>query len=189
MKRAFDIVFSIIFLILLSPLMMFICLLILLTSGKPAVFKQVRVGRYGKEFTLYKFRTMLTDHEAEQKLDFSKDGIRTTRFGKLLRRIKLDELPQLFNVLMGDMSIVGPRPTLKYQVEKYSERQRKRLSVRPGLTGLAQISGGTTMSWDERIEYDLIYIEKQSMFFDLRIILKTIVVAVRGEGVFKKDSS
>lgn len=187
MKRLFDIVFSALLLVTLSPLMVLIFLLILFESGSPAVFKQLRIGKNAKVFVLFKFRTMLTDIDAEKNFDCSKDDRRVTKLGKLLRRTKLDELPQLINVLKGDMSIVGPRPTLKPQVDNYNERQMRRLEVRPGITGLAQVSGGNTRTWDERIELDIHYIENMSMLLDLKIMLKTVLVVIFGEEAFKQN--
>lgn len=189
MKRLFDVVFSLVFLIVLLPVIVIVSILIFLESGLPIIFKQVRVGKDGKDFILYKFRTMKKDYNAEKNLDFSKDILRTTKLGKFLRRMKIDEIPQLLNILKGNMSVVGPRPTLRYQVDKYNQRQFIRLSVKPGLTGLAQVNGGIHLPWEERIQYDLKYIENISFTLDMIIILKTVLVAVFGENIFYSSNS
>ncbi len=148
-----------------------------LTSRGPVLFLQERVGRDGKPFVVWKFRTML---DGDNPIIPSADRI--TAVGRVLRRTSLDELPQLVNVARGEMSIVGPRPTLAYQVDRWTDRQRGRLAVRPGLTGLAQVSGRNDLSWPERIEYDLDYVETQSVSTDLAILLRTASAMLGGEG-------
>lgn len=147
------------------------------TSAGPAFFRQDRVGMGAKTFSVFKFRTMVDDDNP-----IFPDPSRITRVGKLLRRLSLDELPQLINVARGEMSIVGPRPTLEYQAERYDDRQRHRLDVRPGLTGLAQVNGRNALPWDERIELDLEYVQTQSLRLDVSILLSTARVVLTGEG-------
>lgn len=147
------------------------------TSRGPVLFLQERVGMGGRPFTVFKFRTMVAGDNP-----IFPDASRITTAGKWLRRFSLDELPQLLNVWRGEMSIVGPRPTLAYQVERYTESQRHRLDVRPGLTGLAQVNGRNALAWEERIELDLEYVRTQSLLVDLRIIGRTLWVMLSGEG-------
>jgi lipopolysaccharide/colanic/teichoic acid biosynthesis glycosyltransferase len=149
-----------------------------LTSPGPVFFRQERIGRDGRPFLVWKFRTMTAGDNP-----VFPDPDRITSAGRVLRRLSLDELPQLLNVAAGQMSIVGPRPTLAYQVERYDDRQRRRLAVRPGLTGLAQVSGRNSLSWPERIEWDLRYVETQSVSTDLRIIARTVGAMASGDGV------
>lgn len=152
-------------------------LAIRLTSRGPVLFLQERVGMDGAPFVVWKFRTML---DGDNPIIPSADRI--TPVGRVLRRTSLDELPQLVNVAKGEMSIVGPRPTLAYQVDRWTERQKGRLAVRPGLTGLAQVNGRNDLSWPERIEFDLTYVETQSVLTDLRIVARTATAMVGGEG-------
>jgi lipopolysaccharide/colanic/teichoic acid biosynthesis glycosyltransferase len=149
-----------------------------LTSKGPIMFRQERVGKDGAPFEVLKFRTMI-----DEPNPIFPDASRITSAGRVLRRLSLDELPQLVNVARGEMSIVGPRPTLAYQVERYDERQRRRLDVRPGLTGLAQVSGRNALTWPERIEIDVQYVERQSLRLDLSIIARTAAALLGGEGV------
>lgn len=149
-------------------------------SRGPVLFKQERIGRDGRPFQLYKFRSMVDDPAGNPVFP---DYRRITRVGRFLRRWSLDEVPQLFNVVRGDMSLVGPRPTLAYQVERYDKRQRGRLAARPGLTGLAQQSGRNALPWAERIELDLDYIRRESLVLDLRLILTTPLMLLAGRGV------
>ncbi len=152
--------------------------LVLLADGRPALYRSTRAGLSGEPFSLLKFRTMR--HGAD-RTPFP-DADLVTPLGRLLRRTSLDELPQLWNVLRGDMSLVGPRPTLPYQVERYTERQRGRLAVRPGLTGWAQVRGRNSMPWAERIELDLHYVAEQSLLFDLKVLLFSVKVVLSGAG-------
>lgn len=149
-----------------------------LTSPGPVLFHQTRVGRDGVEFRVHKFRTMVPGDNP-----VFPDATLITPIGRFLRRFSLDELPQLLNVARGEMSIVGPRPTLAYQVERYDDRQRRRLAVRPGLTGLAQVSGRNALPWDRRIELDVEYVETQSLRTDVRILMRTASSMLSGEGV------
>ncbi|MFM7068308.1 MAG: sugar transferase [Actinomycetes bacterium] len=149
-----------------------------LTSRGGVFFKQERVGMNGVPFTVWKFRSMTAGDNP-----IFPDAAHITSVGKILRRLSLDELPQLINVLIGEMSVVGPRPTLAYQVDRYDDEQRRRLAVRPGLTGLAQVSGRNALSWDDRIRFDVTYVQTQSAVEDLRIIAKTFTTLLSGEGV------
>ena len=148
------------------------------TSRGPVLFRQERVGQGGRPFVVLKLRTMVNDDNP-----VFPDADRITRVGRLLRRTSLDELPQLWNVLRGDMSVVGPRPTLAYQVERYDDRQRRRLAVRPGLTGWAQVKGRNATRWAERIELDLEYLDRQSVRTDLGILVRSVMTVLRGGGV------
>jgi lipopolysaccharide/colanic/teichoic acid biosynthesis glycosyltransferase len=150
------------------------------TSPGPVFFRQERVGWRGRPFTVVKLRTMMHDPGGNPLFP---DDERITAVGRWLRRLSLDEVPQLWNVAMGDMSVVGPRPTLPYQVARYDERQRQRLAVRPGITGLAQVRGRNRVSWPERIEMDLEYIEKQSVRLDLKVLWWSVAAVVRGTDV------
>ena len=151
-----------------------------LDSSGPVLFSQQRVGREGRMFTLFKFRTMVDGKGDNPVLP---DADRITRVGAALRRWSLDELPQMINVLRGDMSLVGPRPTLPYQVDRYDARQRGRLEVRPGLTGQAQLNGRNAIPWDRRIELDLEYVERQSLLLDLVLLARTPLALISGRGV------
>ncbi|MGQ9477795.1 MAG: sugar transferase [Candidatus Bipolaricaulia bacterium] len=185
-KRALDLGIALIGLILLALPFALIALLIKLDSKGPVFFRQERVGRQGRIFKPWKFRTMIEGAVAQGLgYNVARDDPRITRVGRFLRDWGLDELPQLINVLKGEMSLVGPRPTLKYQVERYDEFQRKRLLVKPGITGWALIHGRNLLSWEERIKYDVWYAEHWSIWLDLRILLKTIwVVLIKREGVY-----
>lgn len=182
-KRIFDVVVASVGLVVLSPLFLVFAILIKLDSRGPVFFRQERAGLGGKPFTIYKFRTMVVD--AEKGGYYTAEGDpRITRMGKFLRATSLDELPQLWNILKGDMSVVGPRPTLMYQVAQYTERQRRRLAMRPGVTGWAQVNGRNALSWPERIELDVWYVEHWSLWLDVKILAKTPLVWLRGEGVY-----
>ena len=174
MNRAADVALAGLGLVVTSPLLVVAGLAVKLEDGGPVLFRQTRVGKDGKDFELLKLRSMVVDAErtgAGHAVD--RGDRRITRVGRLLRRTSIDELPQLWNIVRGDMSVIGPRPTLRYQVERYSERQRRRLDVRPGLTGWAQIHGRATLPWAERIELDVWYVEHRSPRVDLRILLRT----------------
>ena len=192
-KRGFDLTASIILLVLMIaiPIMIIIPIGIKLTSKGPAVFTQERIGKNGKVFKIYKFRTMLIPEES-----FDAEGNpltpkpRITKFGRFLRKTSLDELMQIFNVINGTMSFVGPRPTLPYQAERYSERQMKRLDMRPGITGWAQVNGRNDLTWTEKIEYDVEYIEKFNLWFDIKIFFKTVAVVFKKDGIdFTKNDA
>lgn len=192
-KRLFDVVVALILILLLTviPVLIVVPLLIRLTSRGPAVFTQERVGKDGKIFLIYKFRTMLTPEDSitpEGRELTPKERI--TKVGAILRKTSLDELMQLFNILNGTMSLVGPRPTLPYQVERYTSQQRRRLLVRPGVTGWAQVNGRNDLSWTEKIQYDLEYVDHFSLLFDLKILFRTVWVVFRKEGIeFKREDA
>lgn len=179
-KRILDFILSLLALIILMPLMFILWILIRIKLGKPAIFKQQRPGKNEKIFTLYKFRTMTDEKDENGKL--LPDEKRLTKFGKMLRSTSLDELPELINIIKGDMSIVGPRPQLVRDMVFMTEQQRKRHKVRQGLTGLAQINGRNNITWEQKINYDLEYINNVSFKNDCKIILKTI------EKVFKREN-
>jgi lipopolysaccharide/colanic/teichoic acid biosynthesis glycosyltransferase len=184
-KRVFDIVASIALLLLLSPLLAAIAVGVKRSSPGPVFFRQTRVGRGGELFTLIKFRSMHTWPIASLAT-WSEDP-RVFPFGRFLREYHLDELPQLWNVVKGDMSVVGPRPTIPEHVAGYTERQRRRLSVRPGITGLAQVSGNNALDWPRRIEVDLEYVGRASARTDLIILWRTVGTVLRRVGVYGPD--
>jgi len=187
-KRLLDYILAVVLLAALSPIMLLTAIAIKLEDPKgPVLFKQERVGKDGRIFKIYKFRTMKTDDKAEKNFDSSKDAERITFIGKILRRTKIDELPQLFNVAKGDMALVGPRPTIKIQVDNYTSHEMQRLKVRPGMTGLAQVNGNVALPWDKRIEYDVFYVNNYSVILDIKILLKTIAIILFGEKHFKKE--
>jgi lipopolysaccharide/colanic/teichoic acid biosynthesis glycosyltransferase len=173
-NRVADVALAGVGLVLTSPLLAAAAVATKLEDGGPVLFRQRRVGKDGEEFELLKLRSMVVDAE-RQGAGFAVDrgDARITRVGSFLRRTSIDELPQLWNVVRGDMSVIGPRPTLRYQVDRYTERQRRRLDVRPGLTGWAQIHGRATLPWEERIELDVWYVEHRSPLVDLRILMRT----------------
>ncbi len=180
-KRLFDIIASSIGLIALSPLLLFIAYKIRKNLGSPVFFKQVRPGKYGKPFTMIKFRSMRDAYDKEGNP--LSDAERLTSFGKKLRSTSLDELPELWNVLKGDMSLVGPRPLLMEYLPLYNERQALRNNVRPGITGWAQINGRNAISWEEKFELDAWYVENQSFWLDIKILLKTVKKVFVREGI------
>ena len=168
MKRIFDLFFSLIFLILLSPVILFFCLAVKISMGSPILFLQERPGLNGKLFKIIKFRTMKSSKES--KVDTTHDIIRTTKLGNFMRSYSIDELPELLNVIKGDMSLVGPRPLLKEYLSQYNSLQIKRHRARPGITGWAQINGRNEISWEKKFEFDNWYIENQSILLDIKII-------------------
>lgn len=178
-KRMLDFILSLIALICLSPVLLIVSILVRTKLGGPIIFKQQRPGKNEKIFTLYKFRTMTDEKDENGKL--LPDSQRLTKFGKFLRSTSLDELPELINIIKGDMAIVGPRPQLIRDMLFMNNEQRKRHAVRQGLTGLAQVNGRNNISWEEKLNYDLEYIKKITFFTDMKIILKTVLK------VFKKD--
>jgi lipopolysaccharide/colanic/teichoic acid biosynthesis glycosyltransferase/UDP-N-acetylglucosamine:LPS N-acetylglucosamine transferase len=189
LKRVFDIVVSLIGLVLLSPLFLLVAVLIKLDSSGPVFFLQERIGKNKKSFFPYKFRTMVQG-AADKGLGFTvaKDDERITKTGKFLRKYGIDEFPQLINVLKGEMSLVGPRPTLRYQVEKYNEFEKRRLLAKPGLAGWAMVHGRNSLTWPERIKYDVWYVDNWSFWLDIKIIFKTFyLIFIRQEGVYGKD--
>ncbi len=186
-KRILDFILSLIALIILSPVFLIIAILVRIKLGSTIIFKQERPGKDEKIFTLYKFRTM-TDKK-DEKGNLLPDSERLTKFGKALRSTSLDELPELFNILKGDMSIVGPRPLLTEYLPLYNEEQKHRHDVRPGLTGLAQISGRNTLSWEEKFKDDIAYINKITFINDLKIVFKTIFKVFKREGISQEGNA
>ncbi len=181
MNRAADVLLAGTGLVLASPVFAVSALAVKLQDGGPIFYRQTRVGRDGEDFELLKLRTMVVGAEKlGTGFAVDKGDPRITRLGRYLRGTSIDELPQLWNVLRGDMSVIGPRPTLRYQVEQYDERQRRRLEVRPGLTGWAQVNGRAALPWPERIELDLWYVEHRSPRVDLQILLRTPLALFRG---------
>jgi lipopolysaccharide/colanic/teichoic acid biosynthesis glycosyltransferase len=185
-KRALDVAGAALLITAGSPLLGAACLAIRLESRGSPIYRQRRIGKNGVEFDLYKLRTMVRGAESMGAgLAVDEGDPRITRVGALLRRLSLDELPNLVNVLRGEMSLVGPRPTVQVQVAKYSARQRGRLAVEPGITGWAQVKGRAALPWHERIELDLWYIEHWSLRLDLRILASTAVLLVSGKGLYR----
>lgn len=180
-KRPLDIFISLIALLLLWPVMLVIALLVRVKLGSPVLFTQERPGLDEKVFKLYKFRTM-TD-ERDENGELLPDEVRLTKFGKWLRSTSLDELPELMNILKGDMSLVGPRPLLIRYIPRYSEEQRHRHDVRPGLTGLAQVSGRNMISWKDKIDNDVKYVNRITFIGDLKIVIKTVKVALKHDDI------
>jgi len=189
MKRIIDVVVSIVFAIPIFLISIILIVFIKINSKGPVLFKQKRLGKNGQEFNIYKFRTMVNNAESIGTGVFTSDqDPRITKTGHFLRKTSLDELPQIINILKGDMSFVGPRPPVPYhpyKIDEYSEVQKKRFAVRPGITGLAQAYGRNTLSWDERIEYDIEYVKKMNFFLDIKIILKTISSVIRKEDIYR----
>jgi undecaprenyl phosphate N,N'-diacetylbacillosamine 1-phosphate transferase len=187
-KRLLDIVVSMAALVILLPLLVVIALAIKIDNPGPVFFRQERAGVRGQPFKIFKFRTMIVGAEKKGAGVFVEDNDpRITMVGNLLRKISLDELPQLINIFKGEMSLVGPRPTLPYQVENYDQRQRGRLEVKPGITGWAQVNGRSSLTWPERIELDLWYIENQSLWLDLKVLFKTVGVVLGKSNLYKPD--
>lgn len=186
MKRSIDIVVSLLGLSALSPLLFLLCVLELVFHGWPPFFVQERPGRGGRIFKMLKFRTMTNERDAAG--DLLPDAQRLTRFGQFLRKTSLDELPELFNVLLGDMSLVGPRPLLVRYLERYSEEQARRHEVRPGVTGLAQVRGRNAIGWPERLALDVEYVDNWSLLLDMRILIETFGVVLKREGVSAEGS-
>ena len=185
-RRALDLGIAIPLSVLTAPVVALLALAVRLESPGHPIYTQTRVGRDGELFEIYKLRTMV--HGAEftgAGLAIQEGDDRITRIGRFLRRYSLDELPNLWNVVRGEMSIIGPRPTLQVQVDQYTERQRGRLAVKPGITGWAQINGRASLPWPERIELDLWYVEHRSLALDLRILSRTLGHVVRGHGIYK----
>lgn len=186
-KRAVDVFLSMFALLLLCPLLCVLCILVRIKLGSPVIFRQERPGKNGKIFTLYKFRTMTDDRDENGEL--LPDEIRLTKFGQLLRNLSLDELPEFINILKGDMSFVGPRPLLVRYLPLYNEHQAMRHNVRPGLTGLAQVNGRNLITWEEKFEWDVQYVEKISPLLDVKIIFKTVFNVLRREGISSQSSA
>lgn len=185
LKRGLDLIFSILFLILLSPFLLIFAFLIAIDSRGKVIFVQPRLGKNGKNFQAYKFRTM-TDKLRTEHHEVEPKNPELTTVGRFLRRFKLDELPQLWNILRGDMSFVGPRPALPEQLKEYDDAARQRLNVLPGVTGMAQVHGNIYLTWPQRWQYDVEYVKRVSFRLDLWIILRTIGVVLAGEKRFFK---
>ena len=187
MKRLVDVVGSFILLVVLSPIMLLVAIGVALDVGKPVVFRQERPGLGGRPFTLFKFRTMLGARTGEPSLDA--DAERLTGFGRWLRATSLDELPELWNVLRGDMSLVGPRPLLMRYLPLYSAEQMRRHDVRPGLTGWAQVNGRNALSWEEKFALDVWYVDHHSLLLDLKILARTVAAVFKREGISYENSA
>ncbi|MDD2497428.1 MAG: sugar transferase [Desulfitobacteriaceae bacterium] len=184
MKRMLDFFFGIFFLVLFSPIIVVTALGVRFRLGKPVFYKQERPGLYGKPFYFYKFRTMIDAYDSDGNL--LPDEQRMTPFGRLLRKYSIDELPQLLNVIKGDMSFVGPRPLLMEYLPLYSPEQERRHEVRPGITGWAQVNGRNDISWEEKFKLDLWYVENKSLWLDLKILILTFIKVLRCEGINQK---
>lgn len=185
LKQLFDSILSFILILLLLPLLLLISVLIKLDSRGPVFFVQVRVGKDHKPFQIFKFRTMVPNAiHMGTGIYTDENDPRITRIGRFLRKTSLDELPQLFNILKGDMSFIGPRPTIKEQVIQYDDFQKKRLLMKPGITGLAQVNGRNSISWSERIKFDVQYVENWSLCLDLKILFRTVTVILKQEGLY-----
>lgn len=184
-KRLFDVTMSLLALVVLSPVLIAVALLILRKLGSPILFRQIRPGRFGQPFEILKFRTM-TDAK-DDRGNLLPDEARLTPFGKFLRSSSLDELPELINVLRGEMSLVGPRPLIMAYLERYTPEQAKRNLFRPGITGLAQVSGRNAISWEERFILDVHYVENWSFWLDLRILALTVVKVAKRDGISEEN--
>lgn len=185
-KRPQDFLCALLATIVLSPVMLVTAILVAVKLGRPVLFKQERPGRNAKIFTIYKFRTMTDQRDAEGKL--LPDEVRLTSFGKKLRATSLDELPELFNMLKGDMSVVGPRPLMPKYLPRYNERQARRHEVRPGFTGLAQVHGRNSISWEEKFDWDVKYVDHITFLGDWKIIFETVKTVLRREGITSDTS-
>lgn len=186
-KRPQDFLCSLLAIIILSPVMLIVAIFVRTKLGSPIIFKQQRPGKDAKIFNLYKFRTM-TD-EKDKNGELLPDEERLTKFGKMLRATSLDELPELFNILLGHMSVVGPRPLLVRYLDRYNEHQKRRHEVRPGFTGLAQVNGRNAISWEEKFDYDVKYVDNITFLGDWKIIFKTIVVVFKRNGISSETSA
>ena len=188
-KRMFDIALSLVGVVLSAPVVALFAATIRLESPGHPIYRQTRVGKDGREFEIYKLRTMVRGAEfTGAGMAINEGDDRITRVGNLLRRYSLDELPNLWNVLRGDMSIIGPRPTIPVQVEQYTEHQRRRLAVKPGITGWAQVNGRASLPWSERIELDIWYVEHQSLALDMEILSRTVRMVFTGHGLYKGET-
>src|SRR3954470_15031360 len=187
-SRAFDAVLAALALVVASPFLLAAAIALKLESRGPVIYRQLRVGRDGEPFELWKLRTMVSGAEAMGAGIYVLEGdARITRVGRLLRRFSLDELPNLVNVVKGEMALVGPRPTIQEQVDRYTGRQRRRLEVKPGITGWAQVNGRASLPWPERIELDIWYVENRALRLDLRILARTVRLLVTGQGLYSED--
>ena len=180
-KRSIDAILSLVAIIILSPVLAIVALLVRIKLGGPVIFKQQRPGLNEKIFTMYKFRTMTDERDADGNL--LPDEVRLTKFGKALRATSLDELPELFNILKGDMAIVGPRPLLVQYLPLYNAQQKKRHCVKPGITGYAQINGRNSISWEEKFDYDIYYVANIAITLDISILFKTFKTVIKRDGI------
>ncbi len=187
MKRIFDFVIALIALLALAPVILIVAILVWLKIGRPVLFRQIRPGLNGHPFAMYKFRSMSEARDAQGQL--LPDEVRLGRFGRLLRATSLDELPGLFNVLRGEMSLVGPRPLLLEYLPLYTERQQRRHQVRPGITGWAQVNGRNALSWEQKFELDVWYVDNQSFWLDLKILLLTVVKVFKRDGISQQGEA
>ncbi|QAS53450.1 sugar transferase [Halobacillus litoralis] len=187
MKRLVDLIISVFAFIFFIPLLFIVGILIKIEDRGPVIFKQNRGGIYQKHFEIYKFRTMVQNAEnIGLKYKTEENDTRITKVGMFLRKYSIDELPQLINIIKGDMSVVGPRPALPVHTDNYNKYQLKRLQVKPGVTGLAQIKGRNNLSWDEKINWDIKYVEKHSIWLDIKIILKTVKIVFNKKNIYQK---
>lgn len=180
-KRTLDIIISFFSILILSPIMLLVALLVRVNLGSPVIFTQERAGLHGKVFTLYKFRSMT--NAVDEKGNLLPNKQRLTKFGRLLRSTSLDELPELLNILKGDMSFIGPRPLLTEYLPRYNEEQKKRHNVRPGLTSFTAVNGRASLSWDERLKMDVWYVNNVSFILDLKILFKTFITVFKRENI------
>ncbi|QQK80443.1 exopolysaccharide biosynthesis polyprenyl glycosylphosphotransferase [Salicibibacter cibi] len=184
-KRLLDVMTAVIILLILSPFLLIIALMIKVDSQGSVFFSQPRIGQHAQTFNIIKFRTMVTNAENQGLgLKTAENDLRITKVGKYLRKLSLDEIPQLFNVLKGEMSLIGPRPAPVHHLDTYSDKEKKRLNMRPGITGWAQVNGRNVLTWPERIEKDIWYVENYSLWLDVKILFRTLKVILLSEGVY-----
>ena len=186
-KRIFDICFSLGWLIFFAPLLLIVAVVVRIKLGSPVLFIQDRPGKDGKPFRMVKFRTMTDDRDTKGEL--LSDELRLTRLGKFLRSTTLDEFPEMWNVLIGDMSVVGPRPLLMRYLTRYNTFQARRMEVKPGVTGWAQVNGRNALSWDDKFAHDVWYVDNQSLWLDLEIVVKTFFVVFRRRGISSEKAA
>lgn len=186
LKRSFDLLVSIILLVILIIPILVVSLMIYISMGKPIMFKQKRPGLKGKPFFIYKFRTMT--NEKDKNGELLPDHLRMTSIGRFIRKLSLDELPQLFNVLKGDISLVGPRPLLMEYLPLYNENQARRHNVKPGITGWAQVNGRNAISWEEKFDLDVWYVDHKSFWLDMKILFKTFFKVIKREGISQEGN-
>lgn len=187
MQRPVDFIITLFGLFLIAPVLVVLWIIVRIKHGSPVLFRQIRPGRYGKPFTMYKFRTMTDERDTDGNL--LPDGHRLTGFGKFMRSASLDELPELFNVLKGEMSLVGPRPLLMEYLPRYSPEQARRHEVRPGITGWAQVNGRNSLSWDDKFKLDVWYVDNRSLWLDVKILFFTVWKTLRRENISQKGQA